>query len=55
MKSTGISIGDQVQVEGTPLEFKVAGFSSIDGQRMAKSEKYGDFNISLLKKLETEF
>lgn len=49
-----IRIGDQVQVKGTPLEFKVEGFTYISGQRMAQS-KYGDFNVDLLEKVKTEF
>ena len=55
MESKELKIGDRVQLMGTPLEFEVSGFVSINGQKLARSEKYGDFNIDLLEKLKTEF
>ena len=54
MSHMDLKVGDQVQVKGTPLEFEILGFAMIEGQDMAES-KYGDFNIDLLEKLNTEF
>ena len=49
-----LKVGDQVQVKGTPLEFEILEFAMVAGQKMAVSN-YGDFNIDLLEKLNTEF
>ena len=53
-KGEELSVGDQVQVKGTPMEFQITGFKVLNGQIMAES-KYGDFNAELLEKLKTEF
>ena len=49
-----LSIGDQVQVKGTPLEFEIKGFKSINGNPMVESQ-YGDFHLDLIEKLKTTF
>ena len=49
-----LKVGDHARVIGTPLEFEVLGFTTINDNKMVES-RYGDFNIDLVEKLNTEF
>jgi len=51
-----LSVGDHVRVKGTPMEFEILGFRTIDGHPMVESQ-YGDFHLDLIEKekLKTDF
>ena len=49
-----LAVGDMVGVKGTPMEFEIKGFRTIDGQPMVESQ-YGDFHLDLIEKLKTDF